>query len=67
MKMNVTNAQDLVDFANSILTLDRGFISLEIMAWLNEKDIYFVQRLKKGAYNAEVNRINEYDTPLASN
>jgi len=40
MKMNVTNAQDLMDFAKSILTLDRGFLSLEIMAFLNKKDIY---------------------------
>ena len=64
MKMNVTNAEDLVDFANSILTLDQGFLSLEIMAWLNEKDIYFVQRLKKGAYKAEVNQIKDYDSPI---
>lgn len=64
MKMNVSNAQDLVDFANSILTLDRGYMSLGIMAWLNEKGIYFVQRLKKGAYKAEVNQIKDYDSPI---
>ena len=64
MKMNVSNAKDLVNPAKSILTLDRGFLSLEIMAWLNEKSMYFVQRLKNGAYKAEVNRINDDDSPI---
>ena len=64
MKINVSNAQNLIDFSNSILTLDRGFLSLEIMAWLNEKGIYFVQRLKIGAYKAEVNQIKDFDSPI---
>ena len=34
---------------------------LESMAWLNELNIYFVQRINKDFYKAEVNRIKESD------
>ena len=55
----------MIDVKSSILTLDRGYVSLEIMAWLKELNMYFVQRLKRGTYKAEVNRIDEYDSPIS--
>ena len=38
---------------------------LESMAWLNELNIYFVQRINKDFYKAEVNRIKERDSPIS--
>lgn len=55
---------DIIDFEKSIMTLDRGYVSLELMAWLNELNLYFVQRLKSNTYKAEVNQIKDCDSPI---
>ena len=47
LKINIQKSKDIIDFENSILTMDRGYLSLGLMAWLIEQDIFFVQRLKK--------------------
>ena len=64
LKINLQKAQNIMDFQNSILTLDRGYQALETMAWLNENNIYFVQRIKNGSYKAEINEIKDYDSPI---
>ena len=64
LKMNILNAQDIIDFEKVILTLDRGYVSLEMMAWLKELNIYFVQRLKNSYYKKEVNEIKTCDSPI---
>ena len=43
--------------------MDRGYASLELMAWMRELNIKFVQRINKEFYKAEINRIKEYDSP----
>lgn len=63
-KINLENSQDFLDFEKSILTLDRGYVSLELMAWLKELNLYFVQRLKSNTYKAEVNQIKTCDSPI---
>ena len=65
MKSNVRNSMDIIDFENSILTMDRGYASLELMAWMRELNIKFVQRINKEFYKAEINRIKEYDSPIS--
>ena len=64
LKINIQKSKDIIDFENSILTMDRGYLSLGLMAWLIEQDIFFVQRLKNGYYKAEVNRIKTCDSPI---
>lgn len=54
---------DIIDFEKSIMTLDRGYVSLKLMALLNEPNLYFVQRLKSNMYKAEVNQIKACDSP----
>ena len=54
MKINVKNSTNLIDFNKSILTMDRGYASLELMAWMKELNINFVQRINKEFYKAEV-------------
>jgi len=63
-KINLKNSLDIIDINNSILTLDRGYVSLEIMAWLKELNLYFVQRLKTNTYKEEVNQIKTSDSPI---
>ena len=36
---------------------------LELMAWMRELNIKFVQRINKEFYKAEINRIKDYDSP----
>lgn len=62
-KINLKNSQDTIDFKKSIIALDRGYVSLELMSWLNELGLYFVQRLKNNTYKAEVNQIKTCDSP----
>ena len=64
LKTNLENSMDILNFENSILTLDRGYVSLELMAWLKELNIYFIQRLKNNTYKAEVNQIRTNDSPI---
>ena len=64
LKTNLENSMDILNFENSILTLDRGYVSLELMAWLKELNIYFIQRLKNNTYKAEVNQIKTNDSPI---
>jgi len=64
LKMNILNAQDIIDFEKVILTLDRGYVSLEMMAWLKELNIYFVQRLNNSYYKKEVSEIKTCDSPI---
>lgn len=45
--------------------MDRGYASLELMAWMRELNIKFVQRINKEFYKAEINRIKEYDSPIS--
>ena len=47
MKINVKNSTNLIDFNKPILTMDRGYASLELMAWMKELNINFVQRINK--------------------
>ena len=54
MKINVRNSTNLIDFNKSILTMDRGYASLELMARMKELNINFVQRINKEFYKAEV-------------
>ena len=63
-RTNLKNSQDIIDFEKAIMTLDRGYISLELMAWLNELNLYFVQRLKSNTYKTEVNQIKTCDSPI---
>lgn len=63
-RTNLKNSQDIIDFEKAIMTLDRGYISLELMAWLNELNLYFVQRLKSSTYKTEVNQIKTCDGPI---
>ena len=63
-KINLKNSMDIIDLEKSIMTLDRGYVSLELMAWLNELNLYFVQRLKSNTYKAEVNQIKTCDSPI---
>lgn len=63
-KINLKNSQKIIDFKNSIITMDRGFVSLELMAWLIEHDIFFVQRSRNNFYKAEINQIKESDSPI---
>lgn len=44
--------------------MDRGFASLELMAWMKELNINFVQRINKEFYKAEINRIKDNDSPI---
>ena len=64
MKINVKNSMDIIDINQSILTMDRGFASLELMAWMKELNINFVQRINKEFYKAEINRIKDNDSPI---
>ena len=48
---------NIIDFEKSIMTPDRGYVSLELMASLKELNLFFVQRLKSNTYKAEVNQI----------
>ena len=61
LKINLENSKDLLDPEKSILTLDRGFISLEIMATLIEKGLYFVQRHNSRYYKREISQIKTND------
>lgn len=63
-KINIENSKKIIDFENSIMTLDRGYVSLELMAWLIEQRIFFVQRLRNNFYKAEVNQIKTSDSPI---
>ena len=57
LKINLKNSKKFLDSQKSILTLDRGFISLEIMATLIENGIYFVQRHNSQYYKQEISQI----------
>ena len=63
-KINVKNAKKVTNFENSITTLDRGYVSLELMAWLIEQNMYFVQRVRSNFYKAEINQIKTNDSPI---
>ena len=63
-KINIKNSQKAIDFKNSIITLDRGFVSLEIMAYLINQNIFFVQRSRNNFYKEEINRIKKIDSPI---
>ena len=63
-KINVKNAKKITNFKNTIITLDRGYVSLELMAWLMEQNIYFVQRVRNNFYKAEINQIKTPDSPI---
>ena len=65
MKINTLNSMDIIDFNHSILTMDRGYASLELMAWMNELNIKFVQRINKDFYKAEINQITVPDSPIS--
>lgn len=61
LKINLENSRKMIDFEKSILTLDRGFISLEIMATLIENGFYFVQRHNSQYYKQEISQIKTND------
>lgn len=64
LKINIKNALKIINFKNSILTLDRGYVSLELMAWLIEHRIFFVQKSRSNFYKEEINKITASDSPL---
>ena len=61
LKINLENIKNLIDFEKSILTLDRGFISIEMMARLIENDLFFVQRHNSQYYKDEISQIKTND------
>ena len=61
LKINLENIKPVIDFEKSILILDRGFISLEIMALLIENGLFFVQRHNSQYYKDEISQIKTND------
>ena len=61
LKINLENIKNVIDFEKSILTLDRGFISIEMMARLIENDLFFVQRHNSQYYKDEISQIKTND------
>lgn len=64
LKKNLENIKQVIDFVKSILVLDRGFISLEIMALLIEKGLFFVQRHNSQYYKDEISQIKTNDETI---
>lgn len=61
LKINIKNSKKVFDFNKSILTLDRGFISLEMMSILIENGFYFVQRHNEQYYKKEMSQVKTND------
>lgn len=61
LKINLENSRNFIDFEKSILTLDRGFLSIEIMVILIELGFNFVQRLNSQYYKDEISQIKTND------
>ena len=64
LKINLENIKNVIDFEKSILTLDRGFISIEMMARLIENDLFFVQRHNSQYYKDEISQIKTNDETI---
>jgi hypothetical protein len=60
-KRNIEKALEVLPNHNIIVVMDRNYISLEFLLWLNERNLKYVFRLKKDVYKKEIGNMTEDD------
>lgn len=60
-KRNIEEVQKIIPNKKIVVIMDRNYISLEFLLWLNERNIKYVFRLQKTTYKEEINKMKTND------